>query len=111
VPFGAPARPVWHDVGVATRLEFWPDYNAGPLWGPGGAPLELSELAAPSGLVDRVRAWNATYADDKLPIDGAGDAVWLNEGVGLLSELRHVLHPDYEVVVTEPWWGEEPEDN
>lgn len=97
-----------HYLLVATRLEWWPDYNTGPLWSDGGREVDLAELGASAELVDQVRNWTAGYRDDRLPIDGRGDERWLQEGVQLLADIRRALGVGYEVVVTEPWWGEEP---
>lgn len=91
-----------------TRLEFWPDYGAGPLWTAEGRPADLESLGLPLELVERVRSWNSRFEEDKLPIYGPGDALWTAEGVALLHSLRSVLGHDVDVVVTEPWWGETP---
>ena len=64
-----------------------------------------SEL--PSDLVERLRRCNDRYDDAKLPFEN-NDIEWLHEGQVLLTEVRAALGRDYEVVVTEPWWGEEP---
>jgi hypothetical protein len=93
------------DVSV---LEFWPDYEAGPLWTDEGKPVDLAALSIDHGLVERTTAWNAAYSEDKVPIEGSGDEAWLNEGKRLLGEVRSALDDQYQVVVTEPWWGEEP---
>jgi hypothetical protein len=50
----------------------------------------------------------SAYAEEKLPVEGPGDQQWLDEGVDLLRRCREELQPNYEVVVTEPWWGEVP---
>lgn len=92
---------------MPTVLEFWPEYDGGPLWSPEGQTVELASLGLPRELVARLNAWNARYDDAKLPFEG-NDRDWLNEGVSLLAELRSELGHDYEVMVTEPWWGEEP---
>ncbi len=93
-------------------LEWWPGYGRDhPLWsteGRGGAPAELASLGLPVGLGERLRAWTAVYAEDKIPVDGDGDAAWLAEGIVLLGEVRASLGDGYRVIVTEPWWGEEP---
>ncbi|HEX5534869.1 MAG TPA: hypothetical protein VFX33_14105 [Actinomycetales bacterium] len=43
-----------------------------------------------------------------MPIEGPGDSAWLCEGRQLLREIRTALGNEYRVVVTEPWWGEDP---
>jgi hypothetical protein len=92
---------------MARVLEFWPEYNSGPLWSPDGADVDLESLGLPTDLVERLRHWNARYDDSKLPFE-RDDVGWLNEGTALLGEVRMALGSAYEVVVTEPWWGEEP---
>jgi hypothetical protein len=87
-------------------LEFWPDYGPGPLWTEGGAPVDLGSLGMDRGLVQRVEAWNAAYKEDKMPLEGPGDAGWLGEGRRLLEDVRTALGQEYQVVVTEPWWVE-----
>lgn len=91
-----------------TVLEFWPDYGPGPLWTGDGKPVELASLHLSDGLVARLAAWHARYVEDCVPVGGAGDPVWLAEGVSLLSDLRAELGSKYSVVVTEPWWHEDP---
>ena len=87
-------------------MEFWPEYNSGPLCSSTGAAIDLAALALPEALVQRLREWNASYDDSKLPFE-QNDTAWLANGQGLLAETRKALGPDYEVIVTEPWWGEE----
>lgn len=89
-------------------LEFWPDYGPGPLWTEDGKPADLRSLALPSELVEELEFWNAQYAEEKIPVDGNGDSAWLGEGRSLLRRTRDALASDFEVVVTEPWWGEDP---
>jgi hypothetical protein len=91
-----------------TVLEFWPDYGPGPLWRQDGQPVDLSALDLTPDLIQRVTAWNAAYEEDRVPIEGAGDLAWLREGKGLLDAIRAELGTKYRVVVTEPWWGEDP---
>lgn len=50
-------------------------------------------------------SWNDAYADEKLPIDRAGDPAWMTEGTALLAELRVARAATHVVVVDEPWWG------
>jgi hypothetical protein len=87
--------------------EFWPDYGPGPLW-TDGKPVDLTLLGMDRYLVERVAAWNAAYEETKVPIDGAGDDAWLTEGKRLLGAIRDALGSEYRVVVTEPWWREDP---
>ncbi|MBM9477735.1 hypothetical protein JL107_14885 [Nakamurella flavida] len=86
-----------------TDLEFWPDHGPGPLW-IGGAPADLDALGLPAALVDRLRTWNAGYAEDRLPVDGPGDPHYLGTGVRLLHDVRAALTGRFRVGVTEPWW-------
>lgn len=90
-----------------TQLEFWPDYGKGPLWTERGTAVALDEISLPADLAERLRAWNRQYSEEKIPIDGAGDAAWLREGTDLLRRTRGALGSGYQIVVTEPWWGEE----
>jgi hypothetical protein len=89
-------------------MEFWPDYGPGPLWTDDGKPVDLASLGVGRDLVERVAAWNAQFSEDKVPLQGTGDEVWLREGRRLLTQVREALGDQYRVVVTEPWWGEEP---
>jgi hypothetical protein len=91
-----------------TRLEFWPDYGAGPLWSASGDPVDLEQLRLPVALVERLRGWNGEYREDKIPVEGLGDRTWLEEGVELLRRTREALGSGYRVVATEPWWGKQP---
>ena len=91
-----------------TRFEFWPDYGPGPLWTEDGKPVPVDALGLPTDLAERLRAWNAKYDEDKIPVDGPGDVAWLEEGKELLRRTREALGPHCRVVVTEPWWGEAP---
>ena len=92
---------------MPTILEFWPEYSHGPLWSTDGTAIDPTLLGVSSDLSERLRDWNSRYDDSKLPFE-ANDTVWLAEGKSLLSEVRAVLGSDYDVVVTEPWWGETP---
>jgi hypothetical protein len=91
---------------MSEAIEFWPDYGAGPLW-VGGRAVDVERPDIPPDLAHRLVSWNAEYGDERLPMEGPGDAAWLSEGRRLLHELRAAVWP-VEVVVTEPWWGEEP---
>ncbi len=86
-------------------LEFWPDYGAGPLWTERGAHVDPGELDLDPSLSERLTRWNAEYAEDKIPVDGPGDAVWLSEGRRLLTELRRATIGRLKIITTEPWWA------
>ena len=88
-------------------IEFWPDYGPGPLWLDGRA-VAPETLGVAADLASRLNAWNAEYEESKVPVDGPGDHAWLGEGIELLGAIRQAVSPGVEVVVTEPWWGEEP---
>ena len=92
---------------MATALEFWPEYNGGPLWTQDGKTADLSTLELSPELRNRLTGWNSKYEDSKLPFE-ANDSEWLDEGTTLLHDVRSELGSAYEIVVTEPWWGEEP---
>jgi hypothetical protein len=92
-------------------LEWSPEYGSGPLYvrtGPGGYRADLESLGLPDDLVRRLTEFNAKFADERLPIDGPGDSAWMDLGIRLLHEVRTHLADRYRVVVTEPWWGEDP---
>ncbi len=89
-------------------LEFWPEYEGGPLWTEQGVSMDLETLLLAECLQDRITAWSRLYGDNKLPIEGPGDELWRDEGRRLLAELREALDGRYEVVATEAWWGEDP---
>ena len=59
--------PTTRDTWAMTRLEFWPDYGAGPLWTDEGKPADLESLSLPHDLVERVRSWNSRYEDGQAP--------------------------------------------
>jgi hypothetical protein len=65
--------------GVTDLLEWWPEYNSGPLWCE-GQNVPLDQLGLPDDLVRNMKDWNGSYADEKLPIEGPGDPVWLAQG-------------------------------
>jgi len=92
---------------VSIELEFWPEYNAGPLW-IGGQSVDLGSLGLSGDLEARLVRWNAGYSDDRLPSE-SNDVVWLAEGRSLLGELRIEVAGTHSVIVREPWWGEEPQ--
>lgn len=54
---------------------------------------------------DAVRLWNSSYAEDKLPLGGPGNAGWLAQGIDLLLQLRNELADGVEIRVTEPCKG------
>jgi hypothetical protein len=98
---------------VTETLEWWPDYGGGPLWkasGRGGKHIDSETLGLPLDLAARLAAWNQRYTEDKLPVSGDGDREWLEQGVRLLAEVRRCLASRFDIVVTEPWWGEAPHD-
>ena len=98
---------------VTETLEWWPDDGGGPLWkasGQGGQRVDSGALGLPVDLAERLAAWNQRYAEDKLPVTGEGDPEWLEQGIWLLAEVRRCLAGRFEVAVSEPWWGEEPQD-
>lgn len=69
----------WHDGNVVQRLEWWPEYDGGPLWDE-AETVPLDDLGLAPDLVERLAAWNSSYTDDRLPIGGPGDVAWLAEG-------------------------------
>jgi hypothetical protein len=91
-----------------TRTAAWPDYGPGPLWTDEGKPADLTTLPIGDDLVERLTIWTAANSEDKVPSEGAGDEAWLSEGEDLLDGVRSALEGQHQVVVTEPWWGEEP---
>lgn len=84
------------------EVEFWPEYDSGPLW-IGGSSI-LPATLVDDELAERLVRWNDTYADEKLPMEGDGDEAWLAEGKELLASVRRQLAETHNVVVTEPWW-------
>ncbi len=86
----------------AEVLEFWPEYQGGPLWAAKGKSVDLSALAIPVELRARGETWSAQYADERLPIDGAGDPEWVSEGVVLLAALRDAW------AMATRWWSPSP---
>jgi hypothetical protein len=94
---------------AAPLLEFWPDYGPGPLWDAHGKALEPQSLGLDADLANRLLAFNAAYEEERVPVDGPGDAEYLAEGTGLLATVRAALNGRFRVIVTEPWWGEEPQ--
>jgi hypothetical protein len=49
-------------------------------------------------------AWNAGYGDERLPVEGPGDAEWLAEGKLLLQQVRATLRGRFSIATTEPWF-------
>lgn len=88
-------------------LEFWPDYGDGPVW-VDGANADLTTLGLDARLIDDLLKWNGLYREDKVPLEGAGDLAWIAEGRVLLRRLREAVEREHTVVVTEPWWGDDP---
>ncbi len=82
--------------------------SASPQTGRGGEKVELATLNLTVTLEDALRAWNKDFEEAKLPIDGSGDPNWIARGIDLLDQTRHELSGRAKVVVTEPWWNEEP---
>jgi hypothetical protein len=72
---------------------------------PGRAVDPLSLPLSPE-LSKRVVSWAVKYAEDKIPIDGAGDTAWLEESRILLRLVRRALRETHDVIVTEPWWND-----
>jgi len=93
---------------MSTALEWWPDYGHGPLVGDQGVPIAPGSLGLDPDLVMRLDDWGSAYSEDKLPMEGNGEPTWIAEGIDLLAEVRAALTGRFQVVVTEPWWGEEP---
>jgi len=93
-------------LSLVTMLEFWPDYGSGPLRTEDGRSADLRSLGLTGELVEELESWNSEYAEDKIPIDGKGDSAWLGEGRSLLGRTRDALGSDFDVIITEPWWGE-----
>lgn len=85
------------------EIEFWPEYGSGPLWRCGRA-IDPQTVGVESDLVRRLIAWNAEYADEKLPAGVPGDMEWIDRGRALLAEIRAAVEVEFVVVVTEPWW-------
>ena len=92
---------------MPTLVEFWPEYDGGPLWSEDGKTVEPTSLGLAPDLSGRLAAWNARYDDSKLPFE-QNDREWLDEGARLLTEVRVALGSDYELAVNEEWWGEQP---
>ena len=86
------------------QLEFWPEQGAGPLWDTRGREVDPVTLGLPSGLVERLTAFTAAYAEDRLPIDGPGDPAYLALGAQLLADVRAALDGRFCVDATEPWF-------
>ena len=50
-------------------LEFWPEYNSGPLWSNDGRNVDVADIGLPIELAGRLRDWNARYDGTKLPFE------------------------------------------
>lgn len=100
---GRPDAVTGNDVPLMPELEFWPEYGSGPLWR-GGRAIDLQTVGVEADLVRRLLAWNAEYADEKLPAGGPGDIEWIDRGRALLAGIRAAVEGEVVVVVTEPWW-------
>lgn len=46
-------------------VEFWPEYNGGPLWSDDGNSIDLASLPLSDGLRSRLLAWQPARADAK----------------------------------------------
>ncbi|MET4159787.1 hypothetical protein [Agromyces sp. PvR057] len=94
-------------------LEWWPDYGGDLFFlreGAGGSRVTLDEMGLSVELREGIRRWLLSYDDSRLPIDGPGDPVWIEEGVRLLAAARAELADRCTVVVTEDWWREPASD-
>ena len=69
-------------------------------------PADLRSLGLPRELAEQLTSWNSRFEEDKVPLEGRGDVGWVAEGVHLLRQVRLALGAGYNIVVTEPWWGE-----
>jgi hypothetical protein len=91
------------------KLEWWPDYGNELFWlrnGRGGKRILIENLQLSATLQDALRRWVALYDDERL---SAGDqSEWIIEGIRLLAESRAELSGRFSIVVTEPYWGEQP---
>jgi hypothetical protein len=83
-------------------LEFWRDYGSGPSW-THGAVVSPGDVDVDPLLADRLIKWNAEYTEDKIPLDGPGDARRLTEGRNLLAELRNETAGRITIITTERW--------
>jgi len=52
--------------------------------------------------------WNLSYSEDKLPLKGGGDPLWISAGLDLLAEARRQLDERCQIVVTDRWWDDPP---
>ena len=93
----------------APVMEFWPDYGPGPLW-VGGRAEAPESLGLEPALASALERWNEEYDEALMPVEGTGDSGYIATGVALLARVRQALAGRFRVVVTEPWWGEEPSD-
>jgi hypothetical protein len=75
------------DGRVVRRLEWWSEHVGGPLWD-SATSVSPEELGLAPDLIERLARWNASYGDNRLPIDGPGDPAWLEEGADVLREVR-----------------------
>jgi hypothetical protein len=57
-----------------TSFEFWPDYGEGPLWTNEGKSADLGALPLGDDLLCRLMDWNARYTEERIPVEGPGDA-------------------------------------
>lgn len=85
----------------------WPDCGSGSPWA-GKKAVDLHSVGLPGELADHLKARNGQYAEDKLPLEGSEDAEWISDGTTLLRRTRAALGASVTVIVTEPWWDEEP---
>jgi hypothetical protein len=90
------------------RIEFWPDYGLALLHSE-GTPVAIDALGLPADVVDAIREWLRSYADEKLET-GSIDEAWVAEGRRYFRELRSLLLPSgIELFDWEGYWDSEPD--
>lgn len=91
------------------QLEWWPDYGNELFWlrnGRGGERIPIENLRLTPTLQEALRRWIARYDDENL--SAGAESEWIVEGIRLLAASRAELAGRYAIVVTEPYWGEQP---